>query len=372
MAGLFLTSATAPMTAFRPISLGLYFVLFLSLSTKNTLAKDSTKNTSINHINSATSTHRNYISIVGSSTVYPFTASIAERFGRATDYRTPAVESTGTGGGFKLFCSGLGADYPDFSNASRKIETSEIKRCQDNNITKIGEIKIGYDGIVLANSKAGKKFNLTKKQIFLALAEKIPMQGKLINNPYKKWSEIDLSLPAIEIRIYGPPPTSGTRDAFSELVLEEACMQINEYNSAFADKKIRQKKCHIIRSDGKFIEAGENDNLILQKLKNDPEALGIFGFGFLVENKNTIKAANINNVEPSFDAIVSGRYSVSRPLFIYFKSEHLNLVPAMADFIRTIISKDTIGIDGFLVQKGLIPLTDSELNKVRDEILQSL
>ncbi len=315
---------------------------------------------------------RNYISIVGSSTVYPFTSSIAERFGRGTKFRTPTVEATGTGGGFKLFCSGLGLGSADFSNASRKIEESEIANCHKNGVTQIGEIKIGYDGIVLANALAGPKFSLSKKQIFLALAEKIPAQGKLIENPYKKWSDIDANLPKTEIRIYGPPSTSGTRDAFVELVMQTACVDLKEFVEAFSDKKIRQKKCQVIRSDGRFIEAGENDNLILQKLKNDAQALGIFGFSFLEENKNSIKSAKIDFIEPTFESIINSKYPISRPLFIYFKKEHFELVPGMKEFIRAIISQDTLGKDGYLVQKGLIPLTDSELKRLRGEILPIL
>lgn len=315
---------------------------------------------------------RNYISTVGSSTVYPFTAAIAEKFGRQKKFRTPTVESTGTGGGFKLFCSGIGFEFPDFSNASRKIEASELTKCAENNIKNIGEIKIGYDGIVLANSIAGKKFHLTREQIFLALAEKIPHNGQLINNPFRKWSEIDHRLPAIEIRVYGPPSTSGTRDAFVELVLEKACANLPTFVAAYPDKKVRQKKCHTIRSDEVFIEAGENDNLILQKLRNDKDAFGIFGFSFLEENKNSIQAATIENIEPAFETIINNKYSVSRPLFIYFKREHFDLAPGMKEFIREIVSKDTLGADGYLVQKGLIPLSDSELNQLRSETLKGL
>jgi phosphate transport system substrate-binding protein len=317
---------------------------------------------------------RKHIQVVGSSTVYPFTSVIAEEFGRNSTFKTPIIEATGTGGGFKLFCSGLGYGFPDFSNASRKIEPSEVERCSKAGIKNIIEIKIGYDGIVLANSTLGRKYSLTKKQIFLALAEKIPAQNKavLVPNPYQKWSDIDSSLPKIAIAIYGPPTTSGTRDAFVELVMEDACMKMEEFVAAFPESKIRKKRCGIIRSDGKFIEAGENDNLIVQKLKNDRNALGIFGFSFLEENRNVIKAASINYVMPIFENIVSGDYPVSRPLFIYFKKEHLDLIKGMREFLAEITSKDTIGNDGYLLQKGLIPLTDLELKKVRDEVAKSL
>ncbi len=320
------------------------------------------------------SKERNHIQIVGSSTVYPFAAVIAETFGRDTKFKTPIVESTGTGGGFKLFCLGIGYSFPDFSNASRKIEPSEIKKCAENGVKEIVEIKIGYDGIVLANSSSGKKYNLTKKQIFLALAQKVPSKkdGSLVDNFYQKWSEIDAELPAIKIAVYGPPTTSGTRDAFVELVMEDVCFKTEEFIAAYPDEKIRKKKCHVIRSDGRFIEAGENDNLIVQKLKNDADALGIFGFSFLEENHQSIQPAIINLVSPSFDNIVSGTYQVSRPLFIYFKKEHLNLISGMRQFVDEIVSKNTIGSDGYLLQKGLIPLTDLELKKVRNEVVESL
>ncbi len=326
---------------------------------------------------------RKHISIVGSSTVYPFAAMIAEEFGRNSkaknlqtqnSFKTPIVESTGTGGGFKLFCSGVGYNYPDFSDASRVIEKSEIEKCHEHGIKGIGEIKIGYDGIVLANSVAGKKYNLTKKQIFLALADKIPdpKTHKLVNNFYQKWSEIDANLPSVNIEVYGPPSTSGTRDAFVELVMDDVCVNMSEFTEAFPDKKTRQKQCRVIRSDGKFIEAGENDNLIVQKLRNDKDALGIFGFSFLEENHELLQAALIDNVMPSFENIACGKYKVSRPLFIYYKKEHLDLIPGMREFIKEIISIDTIGKDGYLMQKGLIPLTDLETKKVRNEVMKNL
>lgn len=317
---------------------------------------------------------REYIRMVGSSTLYPFSSVIAETFGRDSEFKTPVVEATGTGGGFKLFCSGVGYRFPDFSNASRKIEKSELEKCAQNGVTEVHEIKIGYDGIVLANSSGGTKYALTKRHIFLALAARIPHKKnrQLVENPYKKWSEIDNNLPAIDIAIYGPPTTSGTRDAFVELVMEEPCMKMPEFVSAFPDEKIRKKKCHVIRSDGHFIEAGENDNLIVQKLKNDADALGVFGFSFLEENHGVIQAAEIEGVMPSFDSIVSNEYSVSRPLFIYYKKEHLNLIAGMPEFIKEIISKNTLGRDGYLLQKGLIPLTDLELKKVRDEVMRDL
>ncbi len=313
---------------------------------------------------------RKHIHIVGSSTLYPFMATIAENFGRDDQFKTPVVEATGTGGGFKLFCSGIGLEFPDLVNASRKIQNSELEKCAQNGIKNIGEIKIGYDGIVLANSKSQKKYLLTIPQIFLAIAKEIPDPKnpyQLINNPYKKWQEIDKNLPDKNIAIYGPPSTSGTRDAFVELVLQRACQQLPAFIKTYSVEKLRTKKCQLIRSDGIFIEAGENDNLIVQKLKNNPDALGIFGFSFLEENYQLLQASTIDNVEPSFETIISGNYKISRPLFVYFKTQHLNLISSMSQFIEEIISKNTLGNEGYLLQKGLIPLSDLELQKIRND-----
>lgn len=318
---------------------------------------------------------RTNITMVGSSTVYPFASTLAEKFkGNNDSFRTPIVEATGTGGGFKLFCGGVGYKYPDFVNASRPIEPSEIKKCSENGVKDPVEIKIGYDGIVLANSVAGKKFLLTKEQIFLALADKVPSHGKLVQNPHKKWSDINVALPAFEIAIYGPPSTSGTRDSFAELLMENVCNEMKEFIAAYPDKNQRKKQCKIIRSDGKFIEAGENDNLILQKLKNDRHAFGIFGFSFLRENKNNIQPVAIDGVDPSLESIVLKQYLLSRPLFIYAKKEHIDLVPGMREFVKEIISQKAIAMKtlsrsnaGYLVKKGLIPMPDNEMKQVVGE-----
>jgi len=315
---------------------------------------------------------RDYIRVVGSSTVYPFTTVIGENFADNTGSQSPIIEANGTGGGMKLFCGGIGQKHPDFSNASRQIKNNEIAQCKNNGIKDIIEIKIGYDGIVLANSKDVKPIALTKKQLFLALADKIPANGKLIKNNYKLWSEIDKSLPKEKIYVYGPPPTSGTRDAFVELVLQEACVDLPEFIKVYTQKKKRKKACHIVRSDGHFIEVGENDNLIVQKLRGNIHALGIFGFSFLKENPTIIQAVKINGVMPTFDNIVNGSYSVSRPLFIYLKKEHLKIVKGMKQFAREIVSDDAIGEDGYLLEKGLIPMNFEELNKIRKKVLNSL
>jgi len=312
---------------------------------------------------------RNYILMAGSSTVYPFARTIAEEFGRNTKFKTPIVEAIGTGGGIKLFCLGVGEGFIDFANGSRKIEPSELENCYKNGVKNIVEIKIGYDGIVLASSTKSAVYNFSKEQIFLALAQKVPQNGKLVKNPYQKWSDIDPSLPNFNIAIYGPPSTSGTRDAFVELMMEEPCVNNFAFIARDSDLKKRQKNCHIIRSDGKFMEAGENDNLIIQKLKNDQNALGIFGFSFLEQNAGIIHGAKINNVSPTFVNIATNKYKVSRPLFIYFKKEHLQLVPGIKEFVDEIISQDTIGNEGYLIEKGLIPANRGEIEKMREKIL---
>lgn len=315
---------------------------------------------------------REQIRAVGSSTVYPFATVIAEEFGRKTSFKTPIIESTGTGGGVKLFCSGIGEQHPDFVNASREMKKSEVELCKKNGVNEVTEIRLGFDGIVLANSSESKQANFTLEQIFLALARKVPSNGKLIDNPYKKWNEISPSLPNDEISIYGPPPTSGTRDSFVELVMQEACNKIKEFKSAYPDDANRNKQCQLIREDGAYIESGENDNLIVQKLKTNLKAFGIFGFSFLEENSEVVQGSKINGVEPDFDNIKSGAYPISRPLHIYFKNAHVKLISGMKEFIQEIISDGTLGNEGYLVLKGLIPLDDEERKIMQDNVKKAL
>jgi phosphate transport system substrate-binding protein len=312
---------------------------------------------------------RDQIRIVGSSTVYPFTTAVAEQFGK-TAGKTPVVESTGTGGGMKLFCAGVGAEHPDFSNASRAIKKSEFEMCQKNGVTDIIEIKVGFDGITFSHSKDAPNVSLSKKQIFLALAKQVPgPDGKLIDNPYKMWSDIDASLPAKKIEVLGPPPTSGTRDAFVELVMEPGAEEFESLKMlAKQDKDAFKTVFGTMREDGAFIEAGENDNLIVQKLEANPDAFGIFGYSFLEENQDKIKGAAVDGVEPSFEVIASGEYKVSRPLFIYAKKQHVGVIPGMQEFMDEFVSDNAMGEDGYLPAKGLIPLPEEELTKVRDAV----
>jgi len=306
---------------------------------------------------------RDQIRIVGSSTVFPFTTAVAETFGRNSAFKTPVVESTGTGGGMKLFCSGVGPQHPDLTNASRRIKKSEFDTCGANGVTAITELKIGFDGIVLASAKGGKPLALTREQIWLGLAEQVPVDGKLAANPYQKWSDIDKSLPAVEIEVLGPPPTSGTRDAFVELVMDEGCKAFKEIKAL--PEKDQKKACQQIREDGAFVEAGENDNLIVQKLAANKTAVGIFGYSFLDQNGDKLQAAKIAGVAPTFEAIAEGKYPVSRALYVYVKTAHVGVIPGIKEFIAEYTSDRAFGADGYLSDKGLIPLPEKDRLSVR-------
>ena len=307
---------------------------------------------------------RDYISIVGSSTVYPFATVVAEQFGRATDYKTPKIESTGSGGGLKLFCSGVGVVHPDVTNSSRRIKESEVESCAANGVDDIIEVKIGYDGIVLANAASAQVYELTRKDIFLALAKDVPNPDggeELVPNPYEKWSDINAALPATSIEVLGPPPTSGTRDAFVELAMEGGCKTYDWIKAVKSENKNQYKSiCHTIREDGRFIEAGENDNLIVQKLSANPDALGIFGFSFLDQNADIVQGSVVDGSEPTFEAIAEGAYPVSRPLYFYVKKAHVDAIPGIREYLAEFTSDKAMGDDGYLADKGLIPLPDEE------------
>ncbi|WP_020590511.1 substrate-binding domain-containing protein [Kiloniella laminariae] len=303
---------------------------------------------------------RDQIRIVGSSTVFPFSTTVAENFGKTTGFKTPVVESTGSGGGMKLFCAGVGVEHPDITNASRRIKSSEYEDCTKNGVS-ITEVKIGFDGIVLANSKESDRFELSLQQIYMALAKQVPVDGKLVDNPYQKWSDIDPSLPDSKIEVLGPPPTSGTRDAFVELAMEGGAKKFDSLaDLRKSDSKAFEAVAHTIREDGAYIEAGENDNLIIQKLEANPKALGIFGFSFLDQNADKIQGSIVDKTEPTFDNIASGDYGVSRSLYFYVKKEHVGSVPGIAEFVKAFTSDDAWGDEGYLADKGLIPLPTKE------------
>ncbi len=322
--------------------------------------------------NGFASSSRDYISVVGSSTVYPFATVVAERFGKSTAFKTPKIESTGSGGGHKLFGAGVGVQFPDITNSSRRIKKSELEKAMKNGVKEIVEVKIGYDGIVIANSKSAPTFKLTRKDLFLALAKNVPSgneSGKLVPNPYKTWKEVDSTLPDIKIEVLGPPPTSGTRDAFVELAMESGAKQFGWIKDLKkADKKAYKALCHTIREDGAYIEAGENDNLIVQKLSANKNALGIFGFSFLDQNADKLQGSFVDGVQPKFEAIADGSYPVSRPLFFYVKKAHVQAIPGMREFLAEFTSDKAWGDEGYLTDKGLIPMPESERKVFHDAV----
>jgi phosphate transport system substrate-binding protein len=316
---------------------------------------------------------RDQIKIVGSSTVYPFSSSVAEELGSTTKFPTPVVESTGSGGGMKLFCAGNDLNTPDITNASRRMKTKEFKLCAENGVTDITEAVIGYDGIAFAQSKVNPAFNISRENLALAVAKEVPSKdGKtLIANPYKKWSDLDASLPDREIIVYGPPKSSGTRDAFEELVMQHTFKKMPVYTDLYKkDEKANKKykKYSEIRTDGVYVESGENDNLIVQKLDKNAAAFGIFGFSFLVENDDKISGATINGVHPTPENISSAKYPVSRSLFFYIKNSHSKDVPAMNDYVKLFMSEKMIGKEGILGEIGLIALPDDARNAIRTSV----
>ncbi|XPV70683.1 MAG: substrate-binding domain-containing protein [Halarcobacter sp.] len=319
---------------------------------------------------------RDQIKIVGSSTVYPFSSSVAEELGATTKYPTPVVESTGSGGGMKLFCAGNDLNTPDITNASRRMKTKEFTLCEKNGVTDITEAVVGYDGIAFAQSKVNPAFNISRENLALAVAAEVPSKdGKsLIANPYKKWSEIDASLPDREIIVYGPPKSSGTRDAFEELVMQHTFKKMPVYTDLYkADKKANKKykKYSIIRTDGVYVPSGENDNIIVQKLNKNTDAFGIFGFSFLVENDDKLQGATINGVKPTPENISSAKYPVSRSLYFYVKNSHKKDVPAMNKYIEMFMSENMIGTEGILSEIGLIPLPDAQRTAIRKSVMSA-
>ena len=310
---------------------------------------------------------RDYIQIVGSSTVYPFATVVAETFGKTTDFKTPIIESTGSGGGMKLFCAGVGGNHPDITNASRRIKSSEFEKCRANGVTDIIEVKVGYDGIVLGNHSRSDQLSVMRRDLFLALAKHVPNPDgseSLVRNPYMTWKDVNAELPDVEIEVLGPPPTSGTRDAFAELALEGGCKTFDWVKAMKkADKNAYKAACHSIREDGAYIETGENDNLIVQKLRENPKAFGVFGFSFLDQNSDVIQGSLIDGAAPEFENIADGSYPVSRPLYFYAKKAHVGAVPGIQEFLNAFTDEAAWGDEGYLTDKGLIPMPDEERAK---------
>ncbi len=316
---------------------------------------------------------RDYVSIVGSSTVYPFATVVAEQFGKSTDYKTPKIESTGSGGGLKLFADGIGVQHPDITNASRRIKKSEYEKCQKNGIKEVLEIKIGYDGIVIANSKAAPRLTLTRRDLFLGLAQEVPNPNgdeTLVENPYKTWKDVNPNLPSIKIRVLGPPPTSGTRDAFVELAMQGGAKTFSWLKALKKkDKKRFKVIAHTIREDGAYVEAGENDNLIVKKLEADHSSLGIFGFSFLDQNADKVQGSLVDGVEPTFENIAEGKYPISRALYFYVKKAHVDVIPGMRGYLAEFTSEKACGEEGYLGDRGLIPMPKAEREKYRKVVV---
>lgn len=308
---------------------------------------------------------RDQIRAVGSSTVFPFTTAVAEAFGKGSKFRTPVIEATGTGGGLKLFCAGVGPQHPDVVNASRRIKPSEVEQCAANGVTQVTELKIGYDGIALAYSKAAPHTDLTTEILWKALAKEVPVGGRMVANPYRKWSEIDPKLPNKDIEVLGPPPTSGTRDSFNELVMLEGCKKVDEVKALIADEKARERACLSIREDGGYVEAGENDNLIVQKLTANPDSFGVFGYSYMDQNRDKLQSAKMDGVELTPENVAAGKYEVARSLYVYVKGAHAGVIPGIREFIAEFTAERAFGEDGYLADKGLIPLPKAERDAVR-------
>lgn len=314
--------------------------------------------------NASAADDRDYIEVVGSSTVYPFATSVAERFGKTTSFKTPKIESTGSGGGMKLFCNGIGVSFPDITNASRRIKLNEFKQCQENGVKEIVEVLIGYDGIAFANSRESDQLEITRRDMFLALAKDVPNPDgseTFVANPYQTWQDVNPALPAVKIEVLGPPPTSGTRDAFAELALEGGCKTF-PWIAAMkkTDKSAYKARCHTVREDGAYIEAGENDNLIVSKLQANPLAFGVFGFSFLDQNADKVQGSLIEGFAPTFESISSGDYKISRPLYFYVKKAHIGVIPGIVEYLNEFTSEAAWGDEGYLADKGMIPLGEEQ------------
>ncbi len=316
---------------------------------------------------------RDEVRRVGSSTVFPYTQAVAEAFANKTEFPSPIVESTGTGGGMQIFCGGIGESFADITGASRSMKASEFELCQQNGVTSITEAQIGNDGLSLAySSESTTDWDMSLTEIYLALAAQVPVDGAWADNPYTNWNEINPDFPAVEIEVLGPPPTSGTRDAFVELAMWEGCMELDFVKDGGFDEDWVEENCSRMRTDGPFVEAGENDNLIVQRLQADPNALGIFGYSFLYENLDTLNGVKINGVVPDLDTIGDGSYPVSRPLFFYIKNAHRGVIPGFEEFLAEYMSEDALAPGGYLAERGLVTLSEERRNELRERVANAV
>lgn len=324
-------------------------------------------------VSATAATARDEIRVVGSSTVFPYSQAVAEQFANNSGAPSPIVESTGTGGGMQIFCGGIGEQHADMTGASRAMKSGEFELCQTNGVTDITEVYFGSDGLSVAMSRdATFDWNLSLTEIFLGLAAQVPVDGVWADNPYTTWNQINPELPEVAILAYGPPPTSGTRDAFVELAMWAGCEELPFVKDGGFDGDWVEENCSRMRTDGPFVEAGENDNLIVQRLQADANAMGIFGYSFLFENSDTLKAVKINGVEPSVDTIASGDYPVSRPLFVYVKNAHRGVIPNLQEFVEEFVSEEAIGFGGYLSERGLVPLADATREETRSNAVNAV
>ncbi|MFN6978684.1 MAG: substrate-binding domain-containing protein [Gemmobacter sp.] len=312
---------------------------------------------------------RDQIRIVGSSTVFPYSQAVAEEFANQSGAPAPIVESTGTGGGFQAFCGGIGTNFADITGASRAMKKSEFDLCVSNGVTDISEALIGFDGLSMAVSRANTfDWNMTLGEMYLALGAEVPVNGEWKANPYKKWSEIDPRFPDVDIVVIGPPPTSGTRDAWVEIAMHKGCKQLDYVKQGGFDSKWVNENCSRMRVDGPFIEAGENDNLIVQQLIANQNALGIFGYSFLYENTDRLKGVAFDGIEPNFDTIAAFEYEVARPLYFYVKNAHRGVIPNLQEFIEEYVSDEAVAPGGYLSERGLVPLPEDMRKKMQADV----
>jgi phosphate transport system substrate-binding protein len=324
-------------------------------------------------MSATTAAARDQISIVGSSTVFPYTQAVAEQFANNTDFPSPIVESTGTGGGMQIFCEGIGEGHPDLTGASRAMTAGEWDACAENGVTEVTEALIGFDGLSLAVSRSNDfDWDLTLSEVYLALAAEVPVDGEWVENPHETWADINPDLPDTGILVLGPPPTSGTRDAFVELAMHTGCEELDYVANGDFDGDWVDENCSRMRTDGPFVEAGENDNLIVQRLNSNADALGIFGYSFLYENQDTLKGVKLNGVEPTFDTIADKSFPVSRPLYFYVKNAHRGVIPGLNEFVEEYMSEDALAPGGYLSERGLVPLVDDRRAELQDRVLEGV
>lgn len=307
---------------------------------------------------SAGAQSRDTIQIAGSSTVLPFSSIVAEEFGNTfPEFNTPVVGSGGSSGGLRQFCAGIGENTIDIANASRRIRASEVEACNSAGVNQIIEVQIGYDGIVFASSAERADFALEPVQIFKAIAAKVPVDGKMVDNPYQSWNEIDASLPAQPIALAIPASNHGTREVFEEKVLAAGCEAAELPADATEDACVSLRQDVVVEISGDYTET-------LARLQSNQDTVGVFGLSFYDQNRDTLKVATVAGVTPSLETIASGEYPVSRPLFFYVKGEHVGTVPGIEEFVEFFLSEGMAGNGGTLEGAGLIPAPAEETSAV--------